>query len=191
MIYGATVRSAMPRGRIRDIRFGAGIPWHEFTIVRAADIPGANCISLILDDQPCLADGVVNHAEEPVLLLAHPDRYLLEDARRAVEIEIDPLPAIFTIEEALSRRRIVWGEDNIFKRYRVEKGNVDAVWENAHLIVEGEYFTGAQEQLYIENNGMIAIAAPDSGVTVWGSMQCPYYIHKALKPIFGLGDDRV
>ena len=126
-----------------------------------------------------------------MLLLAHPDRYLLEDARRAVEIEIEPLPAIFTIEDSLSRRQVIWGEDNVFKRFRVEKGNVDAVWEDADLIVEGEYFTGAQEQLYIENNGMIAIASPDAGVTVWGSMQCPYYIHKALKPIFGLGDEQV
>jgi CO/xanthine dehydrogenase Mo-binding subunit len=191
MIYGVTVRSAGPRGRIRDIRFGPGIPWDEFTIVRARDIPRANYISLILDDQPCLAHMAVNHPEEPVLLLAHPDRYLLEDARRAVEIELEPLPAIFTIEESLSRRHVVWGEDNVFKRFRVEKGNVDAVWENADVIVEGEYSTGAQEQLYIENNGMIAIATPDAGITVWGSMQCPYYIHKALKPIFGLGDGQV
>jgi CO/xanthine dehydrogenase Mo-binding subunit len=191
MIYGATVRSPAPRGRIRDIRFGPGIPWHEFTIVRAADIPRSNCISLILDDQPCLADGVVNHPEEPVLLLAHPDRYLLEDARRAVTIEIEPWPAVFTMEDSLSRRQIIWGEDNVFKRFRVEKGNVDAVWEDAGLIVQGEYFTGAQEQLYIENNGIIAIASPETGVTVWGSMQCPYYIHKALKPVFGLGDEQV
>jgi CO/xanthine dehydrogenase Mo-binding subunit len=191
MIYGATVRSATARGRIRGVRFGPGIPWHEFTIVRASDIPHANYISLILDDQPCLADGVVNHPEEPVVLLAHPDRYVLEDARRAVEIDIEPLPAVFTIEDSLSRREVIWGEDNVFKRFRVEKGDVDAVWEDADIIVEGEYTTGAQEQLYIENNGMIAIARPDAGVTVWGSMQCPYYIHKALKPIFGLGDEQV
>src|ERR1041385_3327610 len=60
MIYGTTVRSAGPRGRIRDIRFGPGIPWDEFTIVRARDIPRANVISLILDDQPCLAHRAVN-----------------------------------------------------------------------------------------------------------------------------------
>src|SRR5579884_3114454 len=70
MIYGATVRSPSPRGRIAAIRFPDGLPWQEFTIVRAADIPGPNCVSLILDDQPCLAGAVVNHAEEPVLLLA-------------------------------------------------------------------------------------------------------------------------
>jgi CO/xanthine dehydrogenase Mo-binding subunit len=62
----------------------------------------------------------------------------------------------------------------------IEKGNVDDVWEKADYIVEGEYSTGAQEQLYIENNGMIAaFDDPAQGITVWGSLQCPYYVHKA------------
>lgn len=191
MLYGVTVRSPAPRGRITAIHFDEGIPWEEFTIVRAGDIPGANCISLIVDDQPCLADGVVNHPEEPVLLLAHADRYLLEEARRAVRIEVDPLPAIFTLEESLARKEIIWGDDNVFKRFLVDKGHIDAVWSQADFIVEGEYFTGAQEQLYIENNGMIASGDPGGGVTVWGSMQCPYYVHKALKKLFALDDDRV
>src|SRR5947208_48797 len=104
MIYGATVRSAGPRGRITNIRFGPHIPWDEFTIVTAKDIPRANYISLILDDQPCLADTTVNHPEEAVVLLAHPDRYLLEEARRAITIDLDLLPAIFTIEDSLARR---------------------------------------------------------------------------------------
>ncbi|HMK29420.1 MAG TPA: xanthine dehydrogenase family protein molybdopterin-binding subunit [Terriglobales bacterium] len=191
MIYGATVRSPSPRGRIAAIRFAEGIPWVEFTIVRAADIPGANCIALILDDQPCLAGAAVNHPEEPVLLLAHPDRHLLEEARRGVTIEIEPLPALFSLEESLARREVIWGEDNVFKRFHLEKGNVDEAWPSADFIVEGEYFTAAQEQLYIENNGMIAVASPQDGVTVWGSMQCPYYVHKALKGVFALGDEKV
>jgi CO/xanthine dehydrogenase Mo-binding subunit len=191
MIYGTTVRSPAPRGRIKAIHFGEGIPWQEFTIARASDIPGKNHIALILNDQPCLADAVVNHPEEPVLLLAHPDRYLLEEARRVVGVEIEPLPAVFSLEESLRRNVIIWGEDNLFKRYRVEKGDVDSAWDQADLIVEGEYYTGAQEQLYIETNGMVAIASPARGVTVWGSMQCPYYVHKALKAVFGLPDEQV
>src|SRR5947208_16960601 len=74
MLYGATVRSRIPRGKITNITFGAGIPWDEFVIVSAKDIPGQNCVALIVDDQPCLADGVVNHPEEPILLLAHGNR---------------------------------------------------------------------------------------------------------------------
>src|ERR1700716_922852 len=87
MLYGVTVRSACPRGRIKEIHLGDGIPWDEVTVVRASDIPGNNCISLILDDQPCLAAEFVNHPEEAILLLAHPDRYLVEEARRAVRID--------------------------------------------------------------------------------------------------------
>ncbi len=191
MLHGVTLRSSCARGRIRGISFGEGIPWNEFTIVTAKDIPGANYVALIEHDQPFLADGVVNHHEEPVVLLAHPDKYLLEEARRAAQIEIEPLPAIFTIEDSLERKEVVWGTDNVFKSFLVEKGNVDEAWARADFVVEGEYRTGAQEQLYIENNGMIAVANPQEGVTVWGSMQCPYYVHKALAALFGLPAEKV
>lgn len=191
MLHGATVRSPAPRGRIRAIQFDKHIPWDEFTVVTAKDIPGENCVTLILHDQPCLAAEVVNHPEEPVVLLAHPDKYLLEEARRAVRIEIDPLPAVFTIADSLAKKEIIWGDDNVFKKFLVEKGDVDAAWAAAEMIVEGEYETGAQEQLYIEPNGMIAIANRGEGVTVWGSMQCPYYVHKALVPLFGLPKEKI
>ena len=191
MLHGVTVRSPSPRGKITGISFGADIPWDQFTIVAAKDIPGANYVALILNDQPYLADGFVNHAEEPVLLLAHPDKYLLEEARRNVVIEIEPQPAVFTLEESLEKKTIIWGDDNVFKKFLVDKGNVDDAWASADFIVEGEYETGAQEQLYIENNGAIAIANPDHGVTVWGSMQCPYYVHKALVKLFELPEEKI
>ncbi len=73
----------------------------------------------------------------------------------------------------------------------MEKGDVDGVWEKADYIVEGEYRTGAQEQLYIENNGMIASFDAQQGITVWGSLQCPYYVHKALMALCNLPADKV
>ena len=191
MIYGTTVRSADPRGAIRSIHFDPAIPWEEITVVTAKDIPGKNTIALLIEDQPCLADGFVNHPEEPVVLLAHPDKYLLEEARRAVRVEVDRRPAIFNLEDSLARKEVIWGEDNVFKSFLVEKGNVDAAWVAADFVVEGEYETGAQEQLYIEPNGMIAQANPADGVTVWGSLQCPYYVHKALVRLFGLPKDKI
>ena len=191
MLYGATVRSSVARGRILGIEYGEGIPWGEITIVTAADIPGKNEIALIEHDQPCLASEIINHPEEPIVLLAHPDRYLLEEARRAVRVEVEPLPAVFSIEDSIARRAVLFGEDNIFKSYHMESGEVDAAMARADLIVEGEYRTGAQEQLYIENQGMIATANPTEGVTIWGSLQCPYYVHKALVPLFGLPAEKI
>lgn len=192
MIFGATVRSAIPRGRVLNIEFGPGIPWDEFTVVTAKDIPGKNYIALINQDWPCLADGFVNHPQEAILLLAHPDRQLLPLAVAAVRIEYEELPSVHSIEESELQQTIVWGDDNIIKSYVMEKGDVDAAFAQPEIvIVEGEYSTGAQEHLYIENNGAIAAYSERDGVTLWGSLQCPFYAHKSLLGVTGLPEDKV
>src|SRR3989449_7998556 len=142
MLHGVTVRSSVPRGRIKNISFdqppasstplgmpswgprSAGgtdraIPWDEFTIVTAKDIPGENYVALILNDQPYLADEVVNHPEEPIVLLAHHDKYLLEEARRHVSIDYEELPAVLSLKDSLAQKEIVWGDDNVFKKFLV------------------------------------------------------------------------
>jgi len=191
MIFGATVRSAIPRGRILNIKFDDGIPWNEFTIVSAKDIPGENTIALINRDWPCLASEFINHPEEPILLLGHSDRHLLTKAVNAVRVEYEVLPSIHSIEESEWGDIIVWGENNVFKSFQINKGDVDGTWAKADFIVEGEYTTGAQEHLYIENNGVIADFTPDTGLTIWGSMQCPFYVHKSLLAISALPEDKV
>ena len=70
-----------------------------------------------------------------------------------------------------------------------------AAFEAADYIVEGEYHTGAQEQLYIEPNGVIAECEKDDkgdviSVCVQGSMQCPYYLVHALTLIFNLPEEK-
>jgi CO/xanthine dehydrogenase Mo-binding subunit len=191
MWHGATVRSTIPRGLIRSITFDRRINWNEFAVVSAAEIPGENCIQLIINDQPCLADGKVNHCEEPILLIAHPDKHKLREAVSAVRIEYEPREPVFTIEESERREVIVWDADNLLKSFLLEKGDVDSVWSRAAHIIEGEYHTGAQEHLYIENQGVIAAYSAETGVTVWGSLQCPYYVVKSLKAVLDLPDDKV
>src|SRR5438445_4362347 len=120
MLHGATVRSNIARGKIKQIHFGPGVDWNEYVVVSAKDIPGKNCISLILDDQPCLASEFVNHPEEPILLLAHPDRHKLHKAVEAVSIQYDPLPALHTIEESEQQSPTIWRRDNTFKNFLVD-----------------------------------------------------------------------
>jgi len=191
MWHGTTVRSTIPRGLVQSIKFGRHIDWTEFAVVTAADIPGENHIQLIFADQPCLADGRVNHCDEAILLLAHPDKCKLREAAAAVHIDYESLPPVFTIEESERQDTIVWGADNVLKSFLLEKGDVDSAWTGAAHVVEGEYRTGAQEHLYIENNGCIAEFSAEDGVTVWGSLQCPYYVHKSLLAVFHLPEDKV
>jgi CO/xanthine dehydrogenase Mo-binding subunit len=191
MIYGATIRSSIPRGTIRRIVFDDDIPWQEFTVVQAADIQGKNIVSLIFEDQPYLAPRTVNHSQEPILLIAHPNKDMLTKARRHVHVEYDALPAVFDMDESLGGRVVIWGSDNVFKRFTINKGDVDSAWNQAALIVEGEYATGAQEQLYIEPNGVIAEVGRDGTVVVRGSMQCPFYVQKALMALFALPAEKI
>ncbi len=214
MWHGATVRSSVARGRIRAIHFAAEVDWSQFAIVRASDIPGENTIVHLTKDHLCLAVDMVNHPEEPILLLAHPQKAALLAGVAGVRVEYDELPGVFTIEESEAAvanndvDRIVWegsgygGTANCFKRYVLYSGEAKetedglaAAFEAAEYIVEGEYHTGAQEHLYIEPNGVIADCEKDErenvvSVCVRGSMQCPYYLVHALTLVFALPEEK-
>ncbi|HXI31179.1 MAG TPA: molybdopterin cofactor-binding domain-containing protein, partial [Vicinamibacterales bacterium] len=164
-------------GRIVDIR--TNLKTAGFTVVRAADIPGRNVVALIDDDQPALAEVEIHHVAEPIVLLAHEDR----DALRAADVQIDYSETTPHYDPETS--------PTTFKAITIAKGDLAAGFAAADVVVEGEYRTGHQEQLYIETNGVIAVPEAGGGITVYGSMQCPYYVHRALKVLLDLPDDKV
>ncbi|HSH22250.1 MAG TPA: xanthine dehydrogenase family protein molybdopterin-binding subunit [Candidatus Caenarcaniphilales bacterium] len=176
--YGHTIRSTEPHARLLGLELDPAFDWSPVLVLTAADIPGENVVSLISDDQPVLADGVIRHQAEPVALLAAADRATLREAKHHVRLRTEPLPPVF--DPLLSTQD--------FAHFRLEKGDIDAGFGDAEVVVEETYRVGHQEQLYIENNAMIALPRPDGGVAVHGSMQCPYYIHKALKRALRLTD---
>ncbi|HTE43916.1 MAG TPA: xanthine dehydrogenase family protein, partial [Gemmatimonadaceae bacterium] len=170
MLHGRTVRSTIPRGRVRSVKLGFDAT--GFTVVDHRDIPGSNVVALIEDDQPFLVEHDVRHMAEPILLLAHENVETLNAAR--VEIEYDAAEPVFDPEQSTQ----------ILKSINIVKGDVDAALAGADIIVEGTYRTGHQEHVYIETNGVIAVPE-NGGVAVYGSIQCPFYALKALKSMLG------
>lgn len=191
VLHGRTVRSTVARARVKRVTLDSAFDWRGVTVCDHHDVPGENIVALIADDQPLLVSDVVNHAEEPILLLAHEDPERAEAALRAVTIEYEPLPAVLSIEESLAAATVVHGADNVLKRIHIERGDLAAAFAEADLVIEAEYRTGHQEQLYIENNAMLAERTRDGGIWVRGSLQCPYYVHKALARAMGLPGDKV
>jgi CO/xanthine dehydrogenase Mo-binding subunit len=178
--YGATIRSTDAHARFTALELDPGFDWSTVVVVTAADIPGDNVVSSIKADQPILVPvgGEIQHHAEPLALIAAPDRATLRAARRATKVVSEPLPALFDPLEA----------ETVFAAYELASGDPDAAFAAADLVLEGEYRVGHQEQLYIENNAMIAVPSADGGVTVHGSLQCPYYIHTALKRGLAIDD---
>ncbi|MDE2491151.1 MAG: xanthine dehydrogenase family protein [Elusimicrobia bacterium] len=188
--HGVTVRAGVPRGRIKSVSFDPSFPWKECVVVTAKDIPGKNVVTLIEPDQPLLADGEVRHREEPILLIAHPDRAKAYEARSRVTVEYEPLPPVLSLEDSLSVKEKIFKDDNVFKSFLIEKGDLKGGFALADFVVEGEYRVPHQEQAYIENNAMAAWEK-DGVLTVTGSLQCPYYVVKALKVLLGRDESKV
>ena len=172
MLHGRTIRSSIPRGRVTSIRFDFDTT--GFTIVDYRDIPatGRNVVALIEDDQPFLVESEVRHFAEPIVLLAHADRETLLAANVVIEYDADEPE--FDPEHS----------GHILKSLAIDKGNIDAGFASADLIVEGTYRTGHQEHVYIEPNGVIA-DPENGGIAVHGSIQCPFYVDKALRSLLG------
>jgi CO/xanthine dehydrogenase Mo-binding subunit len=190
LLHGITIRSPLPRARILKVELDPNFPRDGLTVVGPADVPH-NRVPILVDDQPVLAADEVRHAEEPLLLLAHADPAVLERARRAVRVELEELPAVLDLRQAMTEERAdVHPLGPVLKEIHIAKGDPDAVFPRAEVVVEVEVASGAQEQLYLEPQGMLAWATADS-VTVTGSLQCPYYVQHGLCAVFGLPPERV
>jgi CO/xanthine dehydrogenase Mo-binding subunit len=170
MLHGRTVRSTIPRGRIKNIKLDFDTT--GFTIVDYRDVPAKNAVDLIAQDQPFLVECEVKHMAEPIILLAHEDRERLLAAN--VEIEYEVEEPLFDPEQS----------QQTFKTIEIVKGDTDAALAGAEIVVEGTYRTGHQEHVYIEPNGAIAVPE-DGGMAIYGSVQCPFYVIKALRCLLG------
>ena len=176
--FGTTIRSTEARAKLVAIELDPDIDWSKVVVATADDIPGENIVSSIKDDQPVLVPvgGEIRHVAEPVALLAAADRETLRHLKSRITLVTEPLDPVFDPERS----------DHVFAQYDVKEGDLDLGFAGADVIVEGEYRVGHQEQLYIENNAMIAVPGDAGGIVIHGSMQCPYYVHKALKRALGM-----
>jgi CO/xanthine dehydrogenase Mo-binding subunit len=183
MFHGVTIRSPHPHARIKKIRWNPKMAPHGAHCVTADGIPGRNGILLLDDTWPALADSVVCHVGEAVALIAAPTRMAARKAIHAAEVEYEPLPPILTWDDARAVEPL--------SSLDLDTGDVDEGFKQADTIVEGEYRTGHQEHIYIEPHAVIASFDDDGTLRVIGSMQCPFFVVKALMNALDLPQEKV
>jgi CO/xanthine dehydrogenase Mo-binding subunit len=183
--FGATLRSAHAHARVERVAW-RGRPPAGAVLLTAEDLRAqqvVNGVQLLDDSWPILADGVVRHVGEAVALVAAPSR---RDARAALA-EVDavyaPLEPVLDLREA-DRHPPLY-------TLSIVSGDVEQAFARADLTVTGEYRTGLQEHIYIECQAMTAWFDEQGAVHAVGSMQCPYYVHKAFAHALGLPDEKV
>lgn len=178
MLYSSFVRSTIAHGYIKAIKV-PDLP-EGYYAVGAKDVPGSNHLKVISSEQPIFADQEVRYLGEAIMMFVGPDKSKLEELTKLVEVTYEELPAILNLEDATESAA----------SYHYERGNVEECFANAKEIIEETFTTGYQEQAYIEPQGCVGIFK-EGKATVYGSMQCPYYIKDAVKQTMALDDDHV
>ena len=193
MLHAAVVRSPVARGRIRSVDTGSCLKTPGVVAVfTAKDIPGRNCIPIVFDDQPFLAEKLVNYVGEPIAVVVAEDRLTARAAAQTVKLDIQELEPLLDPLKARNHPRIhVYGQDNVVTHKHVRRGDTQSAFRLCDVVVENEYRTTFQEHAYIEPQAMIAVPLADGTIEVRGSMQCPFYIRKGVVSVLGLPESKV
>jgi CO/xanthine dehydrogenase Mo-binding subunit len=168
MLHAKVFRSAQASARIKRLdvskaRSLAGVA----CVLTAADVPDAKLVTDIPgqtgqklragSEVPVLAADRVRFYGEPIALIAAETLDIAERARQLIEVEYQPLPGAYDPIEAMKPGApVVNPPDNIVARWKIRKGNVEAGFAEADLIVENIFRMPFQEHAYLEPEAGVA-----------------------------------
>ncbi len=176
MLFAKTVRSSIARGKILSIQIPK-MPDGYF-YVDHRDVIKENYVKMIFADWPVFAVDKVNYIGEPIALVVGPDKKVIDDIIANIKIDYQEEEAVFDYV-------------NSFVHKSFAKGDYLKASKKAKRTIKETYYTGYQEQAYIEPQGMLAYLDEGGKVTLIGSMQCPYYIKNAVINTLGYPEDKV
>ncbi len=178
MVHAKVLRSSKAHADILDII----IPDLEegYEIITGEDAPGGNALKIMAPDQPLFAGKSVNFIGEALLMVVGPDEKRVKEIIGQIRVVYKEKDAVVDMDRS----------EESFREYAHEKGDVEAGFAKAHRIFEETYRTDYQEQAYLEPQGAIALYR-EGKVTVYGSMQCPYYVKTAVEYATGLPSDKI
>ena len=174
MLHGRTVRTTIPRGELlaRPPRLRPA----GFTIVDHRDIPGRNVVAADpgrpavprrARDPPRRGAGAAPRPRGP------------RGARARARVRLD-------VRARRARSSTPSAPRHVFKEITIEKGDLARGFAEAAVVVEGEYRDGPPGARLHRAAGRRSRCPATAAITVYGSLQCPYYVHKALVTLLGL-----
>ncbi|KAK6190386.1 hypothetical protein SNE40_002268 [Patella caerulea] len=147
------------------------------------DIPGVNRIVICAEEffavdevtcEGCLIGGVVATSSQTA-----------REASKMVEIKYQDLPAIITVEDAITN-------DSYFREPLVnECGDVDKGFQLCEKVLEGEVYMGAQEHFYLETQSAIAVPNERDEMDLYSSAQCPAWVQESVAQVLGVPCNKV
>jgi len=143
-------------------------------VFTAADVPGLNDVAPVVPGDPLYADGKVVYAGQALFgVAAETKRQARQAARRAVA-EYKELPALLTVEQALTAKSFVVPSETW------QRGNADRALDRARHRLGGRIKMGGQDHFYLEGQVSAAVPLEDGDVLVYASTQHPSEIQQVV-----------
>jgi xanthine dehydrogenase/oxidase len=170
-LYGCLVLSTKARAKLISVDFSPAMELPgvvDFVDHNDMPSPQANYWGAPVADELFLAVDEVYTAGQPIgMILADSAAHAAAGAR-AVKIEYEELPAVFTMEEAIEQKSFY--DHN---RY-IKKGDTDEAFKKADYVFTGISRMGGQEHFYLETQACVAVPKPEDGeMEVFASTQNP------------------
>ncbi len=193
MLHAATLRAGVPHARIKrlDVSKARALPGVH-AVLTHADVPGNKHHGLVYDDWPVLCYDKVRYVGDAVAIVAAETREIAERALRLIEVEYEPLPVVDDPVAALQPDAPrVHEKGNLLKHIHVEKGDLEAGFAEADVIVEEEYQTATTEHAFLEPECAIGRVSEDGRIEVYVGSQIPYADRRQVAAALGVPEDRV
>ena len=187
-LYGKVVFSGQPHARMVSMDTRAAVADPEvLAVYTAADVP-VNEYGLTMYDQPVLvgldatgradvASDVSRWEADQIAFVVAESPEAAQRGAAAINVEWEQLPILRDIDEALGGKHLLHpeqGESNNYYTYRIRKGDMDAGWEAAEVIIEGTYEVPHQEHAYLQPEAGVGYIDQEGRVTVKVAGQWTY-----------------
>ena len=181
MLYAAVVASPVAHGRVLSIDTAAAVKIDSVRAVfTSRDIPGANEIGNVIQDEPLLAAGAVHCVGQPVALVVAATEEAARRAASLVKVNIEPLPAVFDPREAYAKGELIMPQ----RTFAI--GDVGRAWAQCDVVVSGRVESGAQEHVYLETQSAVSLPTEGGGLRVLSATQAPTVVQHIIARVLGL-----
>ncbi len=193
MLHGKILWAEYPHAEIVKIDASAaeGLEGVEI-VITAKDIPGANQAGIVIRDQPAIAAEKTRYIGDAVASVFAQSPEIAAEALAAIKIEYRELPGVFSPQEAAKPDAPkVHEKGNLAHHAAIDRGDVDAAFNECAVIVEGDYTTPFIEHGFMEPESGIAYPAPDGGVVLKMGTQCAFDVRTQLSEILALPEEKI
>jgi|CXWL01.1.fsa_nt_gi CO/xanthine dehydrogenase Mo-binding subunit len=203
MLHMKILMAERPHARVKDIRVEKALASPGVVAVYTAkDVP-LNEYGLQIPDQPVLCGpgaskphtDIVRFVGDQVAVVVANFEVEAEAAMKLIEVDYEDLPLLSDPITAMRPDAPLLhpdrGDTNVCVHYKIRKGNVDAAFANADVIVEGEYHTPVQEHAYLQPEAGLAYIDEQGLVTVEAAGQWTHADRETIAHALGLPDEMV